>query len=427
MPEQTLYNPEAEALVLAAIVRYPEDYWSINDVSLRAEDFLGTENRRVMKAIESVVADRKPPETPLILEEVRLSGNAETGEYIQKLLSTPSSVSQSHEHARIVKGLSASRALASAGARIIEIARSNRSDYDTAIAEAESALFGVKRVLPPTERGTSAADILDRMSSATRVPNVPIRFAPSLQTWTNGLEQGHFWVIGGFSSVGKSAVAVNLALDVLRDRGKVPLIMSLEMTAETYMTRFESVASGVPMRSLKSGVMLPMDHGEKLAAVRDRLRRSTLQIDDTVRTIEHIRSRATRMKETKGLDVLFVDFIQNVYVKGDEFADARAVALELQNIAKDLSCTVVGFSQVSNEMAKRDADGADRNFYSFKGHGAIRDAADVAIMLRRDRISASPVLNVSVVKNRHDQVGEFACLMQLETGKIQEIERENDE
>lgn len=416
-----LWNKEAESLTLAAILRYPDDYYGINDVGLNSKDFVFSENKAVMKAISAVVREKKSPDFPLVLEELRVAGSNGTEEYLGKLMDLPCSVAQAHEFARTVKGLSAARALADAGAKIVETAHENRTDYESAIVEAESLIFKVKQVLPPEERGTSAADILRRMDEAPMSDSIPILFSPTLQLVTQGFQPGMFWVVGGFSSVGKSAFAVNMAIDILRNRGKIPYIMSLEMPSETYMLRFQSILSGVPQRVLRSGVSLPMDDGEGLDRAKRSLARSYLHIDDTARTIEQIRSKATRLKETKGLDVLFVDFIQNVYVKGDEFADARAVALELQNLAKDLSCTVIGFSQVSNQQAMRDADGGDENFYSFKGHGAIRDAADVGIMLRRDQAAQSSILKASIVKNRHDERPSISMLMDLKTGKIEEM------
>lgn len=413
-----LVNQEAESLVLAAMLRYPEDYWSINSVGLVPQDFIGTNNRKVMKAIASVVADKKTPDLPFIMEELRMGGD--DTEYVLRLNELPCSVPQAHEYARTVKGLSASRSLADAGAKIIEVARENRSDYESAISNAETLLAKVKRVLPPDERSPEPGDILARMRTAGPTVSVPLRFAPTLQSISGGLAPGHFWVIGGFSSVGKTAFAINMALDVIYHRRWVGLF-SLEMTSEQYMMRMLSAVSGVPQNQLRDKISLPFDQHETLDRVSNQLGRAPLRIYDTAWKLEQIKSKATRMKETTGLDVMFVDFIQNIHVTGDEFSDARTVALELQRLAKDLSCTVIAFSQVSNEMAKRDADGGDKNYYSFKGHGAIRDAADLAIMLRRDRIGQSPYLSVSVVKNRHGELADITCQMELETGMIQEI------
>jgi replicative DNA helicase len=139
--------------------------------------------------------------------------------------------------------------------------------------------------------------------------------------------------------------------------------------------------------------------------------------------MDMIRSEAKRVKQREGLDVLMIDFHQNITVTGDEMKDAREVAIQLQRLAKEIEVCVVDFSQVSNAMAQQDADPTQRtnDFYSFKGSGAIRDAADVAIMLRRDRNGARPNdLEFQIAKNRHGDIGRFTTHMELTTGKIVE-------
>jgi len=419
-----LYNKESESIILAAMLRYPDDYFSINDVGLVPADFVGPENRKVFKAISAVAAEKRVPSFPLVLEEIRLSGSDTTAEYLNALQSVPASVAQAKEMVVVVKGLAASRGLANAGAKIIELARENRADYATALTEAETLIWKVKQSLPD-ERGTSAADILERMAVSTQAETIPIRFSPTLNDVTMGFEAGMFWVVGGFSSVGKSAVAVNMGLDGIRARKSVG-IASLEMTSETYIRRFLSNMTGIPYRELRMGMTLPMDDGDKLSRAKASLGRANLYIEDSVSTLDKIRSFAVRLKETRGLDLFIVDFIQNVRAGGDEFSDARTVALELQSLAKELDCTVVGFSQVSNEQARAAEAGGQGSYYSFKGHGAIRDAADVGLMLQRDQRAGSPVLTMKIVKNRHDAMRDITCLMQLETGRITELEEEYD-
>jgi replicative DNA helicase len=199
--------------------------------------------------------------------------------------------------------------------------------------------------------------------------------------------------------------------------------MSLEMKDEVYMLRLLSLLSGISQRQLRQRVTLGMEEHEALAKAERQLAQSNLRIYDNIYSLKGIRSTARRMKETVGLDVLIVDFLQNVSVDGkDEWASARETALECQRIAKDLDCTVVAFSQVSNEQAKRADAGESGSYYSFKGHGGIRDAADVGIMLWRDLKANSPVLHVEVVKNRHDEKGKVYADMDLPTGRIKEID-----
>lgn len=204
-------------------------------------------------------------------------------------------------------------------------------------------------------------------------------------------------------------------------QGKWTGIVSTEMTAAQYMIRLVSLFSGVPQLRVRDRVMLSPQDVAQIKAAEEFLSKAPLRVYDSVYRLDAIRSTAMRQKQMLGLDVLLVDFIQNVRGSAGDFAyaDFTEVTLDLQQLAKDLECTVIAFSQVSNAQAQMDAQG-EREVYSFKGSGAIKDAADVAIMLRRDRINRSPILEVDVVKHRHGEMGKFNAHMHLETGRIEE-------
>jgi replicative DNA helicase len=163
-----------------------------------------------------------------------------------------------------------------------------------------------------------------------------------------------------------------------------------------------------------------MTDTEALKKAEQRLSRANLRIHDTMYTTSAIRSAATRQKETDGLDILFVDFLQNV--RGDlgdfSYGDATGTILDLQQLAKDLRICVVTFSQISNEMAKYTED---NEFYAFKGSGAIKDAADIAVMLKRERQTKSPNLDFHLMKNRDGDLGVIQTAIDLPTGRITEM------
>lgn len=252
------------------------------------------------------------------------------------------------------------------------------------------------------------------------VEGTDIRFLPRLQEYTGGLLPGHIWVVGGFSSTGKTAFGCNLVADAIQ-QGKWAGIVSTEMTAAQYMIRLVSLFSGVPQLRVRDRIMLDRIEYAQINAAEKVLAEAKLRIYDNVYRLDAIRSTAIRQKQMLGLDVLLVDFIQNVRGSAGDFAyaDFTEVTLDLQQLAKDLECTVVAFSQVSNAQAQMDASG-EREVYSFKGSGAIKDAADVAIMLRRDRINRSTSLEVDVVKHRHGEMGKLHGYFHLETGRIEE-------
>jgi replicative DNA helicase len=214
--------------------------------------------------------------------------------------------------------------------------------------------------------------------------------------------------------------------DVMTERDRWAMLVSTEMTQEKYMLRMLSLLSGVPQTILRSGITTPIVDGKALKEAETRLARANLRIYDTLYRTSDIRSHATRQKETEGLDVLFVDFLQNV--RGDigdfSYGDVTGTILDLQQLAKDLRICVVTFSQISNEMAKYTED---NEFYAFKGSGAIKDASDIAIMLKRERQTKSPNLDFHVMKNRDGEIGVIQTAIDLPTGRITESYIEDEE
>jgi replicative DNA helicase len=135
-----LSNSEAEAQLVAAFIKNPEAYWDLNDTGITSKDFLGNENRRVMKAIEAVVAGKKTPDLPNVIEALKAADNESSIAYATRLLSIPVSIAQAKEYSQTVKGLSVARDLAKAGSEIVSIATEERSDAQSALCMAESVL-----------------------------------------------------------------------------------------------------------------------------------------------------------------------------------------------------------------------------------------------------------------------------------------------
>ncbi len=420
-----LYNRQAEALILSGLLRNPDLWFSVRELGVTAVDFGGPENKAIMRAIEHVAEQKGEPEIPLVIEVLRGTGHSEHEEYLEKLVTIPASSAQANDAARLVKGLTVSRGLAEAGVKIIELAQEKRGDYDAALVEAESALRRVRIRVPSVDQRTDPASILAEWHGRGVVEGVPLKFLPKLQDYTGGLLPGHIWVVGGFSSTGKTAFGCNMVGDSLM-ADKWTAIVSTEMTAAQYMIRLVSLFSSVPQLRVRDRIMLSPKETTEISQAEKYLSSAKLRVYDSIYRLDGIRTMAMRQKQMLGLDVLLVDFIQNVRGSSGDFAyaDFTEITLDLQQLAKDLDCTVIAFSQVSNAQAQMDAQG-EREVYAFKGSGAIKDAADVAIMLRRDRINRSSTLEVDVVKHRHGEMGKFQATMHLETGRIEEMTYES--
>ena len=415
-----LFNNEAEQHLIAATLRNPEKYFEINEAGLQPSDFANLDHQKIWKGVQGAIDKKADPALPLVIEIMRENGHGKSVDYVTGLTSVPAGVHEAAEYSKVIKGLAISRQLGEAGAEIIDIAMEKRSDYYTAIVESENIIRSVAEGLPQQARSPLASDIFDRLDVVHSEDRIPIHFAPTLQSMTGGFAPGHFWVIGGFSSTGKSAFAANMVLDIFKKADQKVAIISAEMTQEQYAIRLLAIRSGIPQQQIASRITIGIDGREKLLRAREHIAEQDLFIYDNLYRLPQIRTEMQRLKNQKGLDVMVLDYIQNVSVTGDEVKDAREVALECQRLAKDLQCTVIAFSQVSNAQAKFDIEGGDEDFYSFKGHGAIRDAADVAIMLKRNRTAQSSMLKVDIKKNRHGPISKFLCDFNLATGRIEE-------
>lgn len=392
------------------------------DLGLKREDFYTSENGAIWGAMVKLFDGRKRVDVVTVFESLKddrsLSADFQPGSYLSGLAyETPTSLHAAN-YAAIIKEKSLRRGLIDAAYKISTIAHTDTGDIEAVLDKAEAALKRTLDQTPFVGRDPSPTDIIDRMESS-KSSGIPTRI-PYLNSISTGMVRGHIWVIGGFSSTGKTAFGVNLLEDVVLS-GASAMLASTEMSQEQYMLRALSLTSGVPQRVIRHGGM-NMEESLSYGRARDLWRGSKVRIFDDLYNVTRIRRMAKKVKEAQGLDVLFVDFIQNLNETGDEVKDARIAAIQLQQLAKDLDICVVALSQISNAQAMQQQEtGAMGNYYAFKGSGAIKDAADLAIMLDRDRVNKPDVMWCNVVKNRHDSMGRVALRFHLETGEVSQM------
>lgn len=425
------HNPphslEAEkGLIGAALIGGAEAVDAAVDAALVADDFFRREHVVAWQAINHLYDNRKPIDIVTVAERIEEQGNWPQDGYVHSYLGSISNEVPSYVHAsyyaRIVKDKSVRRHLIAAAGTIAAVAYDESDDIDAALDKAEAALKKTKDKAPSLGRVPTPDDIIARMEGE-KSTGVPTRWT-ALNAVSTGMVRGHLWVIGGFSSTGKSAVMVNLLEDVVRAGGSA-MVASTEMSQEQYMLRLMSISSGVPQRVIRHGGMT-LEQASSYKIARDFWKTAKVRVHDDLYNVNRIRRMARKAKEQMGgLDVVFVDFIQNLNETGDEVKDARIASIQLQQLAKDFDCCVVALSQISNAQAMHQQEnGAMGNYYSFKGSGAIKDAADLAVMLDRDRVNKPDVMWFNVVKNRHDSLTRFAAKFDLETGRLDQMSPE---
>ena len=210
-----------------------------------------------------------------------------------------------------------------------------------------------------------------------------------------GYRPGHLWAVGGWTSTGKTQWAIEAMTRIMQNdpEAKVAMI-STEMTEEQVVSRIIANLSGEGSHKILNG-RVDVSQQEGWLCSRN------LCVWDDLYEMGAIDSALRREKAKKGLDVVVVDFIQNVRKPGfsKQYEMMSEIAKEFQRMAKQLKCCIIVLSQIPNSAGKEDS-----GILEFKGAGEIAAACDVGILLKRDR-SRKEIMLVDVRKNRHGACG----------------------
>lgn len=231
-------------------------------------------------------------------------------------------------------------------------------------------------------------------------------------------QRGHLWVVGAWTSVGKTAYMIEAVNRFLRENeaGQVA-IFSTEMKEEQNVARLLANRTGINANVILSGEMVEQ-HVRQVDSEIVRLVQTNLVIHDRLRNIDDIMAQCRKLKFTSGLDLVWIDFIQNVHRPGEasQYVMMSQIAKDLQALAHDLSCTIVCLSQLPNHAGREDT-----GILEYKGAGEIAAACDVGVLMKRAKEDKTKIL-FDVRKNRHGKCGKY--LMRFADGwtRIEEIE-----
>jgi replicative DNA helicase len=214
---------------------------------------------------------------------------------------------------------------------------------------------------------------------------------------------GHIWCVGGFTSVGKTAVMVQKVCNMLSSgEGASVVLISTEMTESQVVSRIISNFTGIHSMRILSGNFHDAEEEDKVLRIQNLLKDAPLQIYDDIYELEDIETAFRKAKMQGGVNVGFIDYIQNCRWSGakSEYQEQSGMAKRFQTLAKDTESTVVCLSQVSNDVGRGNTDQLE-----FKGAGEWAAVSDLGVMLQKNKIIKHR-LRYSIKKNRHGALGE---------------------
>jgi len=299
------------------------------------------------------------------------------------------------EYCRIVKEKSTVRRLINASNNVIARCLEGTDDPETLIDLAQSQVFdiaeqrvssGFANIREIVKTSFGKIDVL--FDRGQRVTGVETGFV-DLDNMTSGLQAGELVVIAGRPSLGKTALALNIAAHAAIESCKIVGVFSLEMSKESLVIRLLCSEARIDSHKLRTGFS-NRDDWTRMTAALGRLSEAPLYIEDTpALSIMQIRAKARRLKAEKGLDLLIVDYLQLVSGQGrfeNRTQEVSYISRSLKSIAKELKVPVLALSQLSRAPEQR--PGQRPQLSDLRESGSIEQDADVVIFIFRDRKAA---------------------------------------
>ncbi len=394
-------NVDAEKTILGAILLDNAAHSEAAE-KLESEDFsLDSHQRIFLRMTELMNAQRAVDIVTLANELSRYKEIESVGgvAYLASLTEGLPLRPVIEEYIRIVKDKSLLRRLMMICSAAIARAADQSETALEVLGAAETEL------LQASERGiTHGLQPLDQIvaNSFGTIDNLykESREVTGLRTWyddldrlTSGLQKGELIIIAARPSMGKTALAINLAQNAaIRGKAKVA-IFSLEMSKESLLRRMLASQAGVDQRKLQTGFLGGEDQG-KLRHALEQLVESQIFIDDTAgSSLAEMRAKARRLRQTAGgLDLVVVDYLQLMSATlpsagGKRYEnrtqEVSAISRGLKALAKELDVPVVALSQLSRASERRGED--KRPMLSdLRESGSIEQDADVVAFIHRE-------------------------------------------
>lgn len=419
------HSIEAESSVLGGLLLDNGAWDRVGDL-LTDADFYRYEHKLIYAAIGVLVNASKPADVITVFEQLQSTGKSdEMGGlvYLNSLAQYVPSASNIRRYAEIVRDRSILRKLVSAADEIATNAFNTQGKaVDKILDEAEQKIFHIGEEGSRMKQGfqgmdSLVVDLLDRVTEMADNPNditgVPTGFI-DLDRMTSGFQAGDMIVLAARPSMGKTALAINIAEHVALNEGLPVAVFSMEMGASQLAVRIVGSIGRIDQTHLRTG-KLTDEEWPRLTEAIEKLRNISLHIDETPGlTTSELRANSRRLARQCGqLGLIVVDYLQLMSVSTAMNDENRATAVGeisrgLKMLAKELKCPVIALSQLSRGVESR----TDKRpmMSDLRESGAIEQDADVIMFIYRDdyynKDSKEPgVAEVIISKQRNGPTG----------------------
>lgn len=436
------FNIEAEQSIIGSMLLNKDAIATVTEIIRDAEEFYDPQHKSIFQAIVDLFKENKPVDLITLSSKLKDTNTFERvggASYLTELINAVPSSSNVKHYCTIVKEKALLRQLINALSDLTSDCYKLSDEPQEVLQRAEKIIFEISQ---RQTRGDfihiqqALVDTLEKIEELQKnnsnITGVSTGFR-DIDNITAGLQKSDLILIAARPSMGKTALALNIAQNSAVKGKKSVAIFSLEMSKQLLTQRMLCCEAHIDSQKLRTG-NLDENDWKKLAYASSVLSQSKIFIDDTPGiTVMEMRSKTRRLKLEHGLDMILIDYLQ--LMEGSKRTESRQqeiseISRSLKALAREMDCPVVALSQLSRAPDAR----ADHKpiLSDLRESGAIEQDADVVMLLFREYYySKDPAdkgeaeLNIAKQRNGATRIINLAWLEEYTQFADYEIYRDN--
>ena len=412
------HSPEAEQAVLGSMLIDADCIKDVMD-KLQPQDFYLQQNREIFETIYSMFIYSRPIDGVTVAREMEKNGvyRDDTRAYLLQLMEVTPTSANVMEYAGIIRDKALLRSMAKAAGDIAAMVQEGVGTAGDLLSAAEQKIYAIRQGRDSQEMATVGAvlnDVMEQLAKLTAGSEPPglSTGLSAVDRKINGLNKSDLLLLAARPGMGKTSMALNVAVNAAKASQKTVAVFSLEMSREQLVTRLLAGEGLIDNTRLVTGNLRESDW-VRIAEGASTLSRLDIRIDDNpLLTVADMNAKCRRLDD---LGLVVIDYLQLMTSAGGKgySGENRQQAVSdisrmLKIMAKELQVPVLCLSQLSRANEKRD----DKRpmLSDLRESGAIEQDADIVMFLYRDDYynSDSEKRNIAeciVAKNRHGETG----------------------
>ena len=437
------HSLEAEKTVLGALLLDPEAIIKISDF-LKPEDFYDPTYRTIYSAIFQLYNNHEAID--FITVSNRLADNKAIQQiggsaFLADLASSVPTSSHIYQYGQIVKAKALHRSIIDAGRRIVGLGYETDTPVPELLDAVERTIFQITNVFMK-DKFVHIKDILDSRyekfaelhasDDSAGVKGVPTGFN-GLDFKLSGLQPSDLIILAARPSMGKTSLAMNIAVNAAVKHRKTVGVFSLEMSKEQLVDRLFASMLGVDSWKLQRGKLDDSDF-QNMGPIMDDLAKANIFVDDSsASSLTEFRTKARRLQMEHGLDLLVIDYLQLMSTGNNNYAGNRVqeiseISRSIKQIARELRIPILALSQLSRAVEARPDKSPQLS--DLRESGSIEQDADVVMMMYREEYynedtDRQGITDIFIRKHRNGPTGRVELLFKKEQMRFYDIDRQH--